>query len=182
LAFKSFHYEFTWWRLFQKRVVCTKLDTVQPILCDLPREQWNMVRNVIVTEAIWKLRVIFLLVHMFLCIWCNNKNVDTVKPALVTTAIKQHLVLCDLRFYFPSQCISYQLNIKRLLNYLAFKSYHYECTKCTWWRLLQKRVVCTKLDTVKPILCDLPREQWNLVTTSIKQHLVLCDLRFYFPS
>jgi hypothetical protein len=24
------------------------------------------------------------------------KNVDTVKPALVTTSIKQHLVLCDL--------------------------------------------------------------------------------------
>jgi hypothetical protein len=42
---------------------------------------------------------------------CINKNVDTVKPALVTTSIKQHLVLCDLRFYFPSQCISYQLNL-----------------------------------------------------------------------
>jgi hypothetical protein len=31
--------------------------------------------------------VIFLLVHMFLCMWCANKNVDTVKPALVTTSI-----------------------------------------------------------------------------------------------
>ena len=56
------------------------------------------------------------------------------------------------------------LALKRLLNYLAFKSFHYECTKCTWWRLLQKRVVCTKLDSVKPVLCDLPRKQWNMVT------------------
>ena len=38
----------------------------------------------------------------------TSKNVDTVELALVTTSIKQHLVLCDLRFYFPSQCISYQ--------------------------------------------------------------------------
>jgi hypothetical protein len=53
------------------------------------------------------------------------------------------------------------LALKRLLNYLAFKSFHYEFT---WWRLFQKRVVCTKLDTVQPILCDLPREQWNMVT------------------
>jgi hypothetical protein len=28
---------------------------------------------------------------------------STVKPALVTTSIKQHLVLGDLIFYFPSQ-------------------------------------------------------------------------------
>jgi hypothetical protein len=40
--------------------------------------------------------VILLLVHMFLFIWCTNKNVEIVKPALVTTSIKQHLVLCDL--------------------------------------------------------------------------------------
>jgi len=26
LAFQSFHFERTWWRLFQKRVVCTKFD------------------------------------------------------------------------------------------------------------------------------------------------------------
>jgi hypothetical protein len=31
----------------------------------------------------------------------------TVKPALVTTSIKQQLILCDLNFDFPLQCISY---------------------------------------------------------------------------
>jgi hypothetical protein len=30
---------------------------------------------------------------------------------LVTTSIKQKLVLCDFNLYFPSQCISYQLNL-----------------------------------------------------------------------
>jgi len=35
----------------------------------------------------------------------------TVKPALVTFSIKQQLVLCDLDFYCPSQCILYQLNL-----------------------------------------------------------------------
>ena len=35
----------------------------------------------------------------------------TVKQALVTTSIKQKLVLCDRNFYFPSQCISYQYNL-----------------------------------------------------------------------
>jgi len=33
-----------------------------------------------------------------------------VKPDLVTTSIKQSLVLSVLNFYFPSQCILYQLN------------------------------------------------------------------------
>jgi hypothetical protein len=32
-----------------------------------------------------------------------NCQMYTVKPALVTTSIKQHLVLGDLIFYFPSQ-------------------------------------------------------------------------------
>ena len=36
---------------------------------------------------------------------------DTVKPALVTTSIKQWLVLCDLNFNFPLQWISYQLHL-----------------------------------------------------------------------
>ena len=31
----------------------------------------------------------------------------------------------------------------KLLNYLAFKSFDHERT---WWRLIQKRVVCTKID------------------------------------
>ena len=35
----------------------------------------------------------------------------TVKPALVTTYIKQTLVLCDLAFYYPTQYIPYQLNL-----------------------------------------------------------------------
>ena len=34
-------------------------------------------------------------------------NHYTVKPALVTTSIKQLPLLCDLNFNFPSQCISY---------------------------------------------------------------------------
>ena len=40
-----------------------------------------------------------------------DRNKNTVKPALVTTSIKRKLVLCDHNFYFPSQCISYQLNL-----------------------------------------------------------------------
>ena len=36
---------------------------------------------------------------------------NTVKHALVTTSIKQKLVLYDLNLYFPSQCVSYQLNL-----------------------------------------------------------------------
>jgi hypothetical protein len=42
----------------------------------------------------------------------TEKKLNTVKPTLVTTSIKQKLVLCDLNLYFPSQCASYQLNIK----------------------------------------------------------------------
>ena len=34
-------------------------------------------------------------------------------------------------------------SLQRLLNYLAFQFLHY---KCTWWRLFQKRVICTKLE------------------------------------
>ena len=40
-----------------------------------------------------------------------KKKLNTVKPPLVTTSIKQLVVLCDLNFYFPSQCMSYQLNL-----------------------------------------------------------------------
>ena len=39
----------------------------------------------------------------------NEKNC-TVKPALVTTSIEQQLVLRDLNFKIPSQCISFLLN------------------------------------------------------------------------
>jgi hypothetical protein len=40
-----------------------------------------------------------------------DRNKNTIKSALVTTSIKQELVLCDHNGYFPSQCISYQLNL-----------------------------------------------------------------------
>jgi hypothetical protein len=36
----------------------------------------------------------------------TEKKLNTVKPALVTTSIKQKLVLCDLNLYFPSQYMS----------------------------------------------------------------------------
>jgi hypothetical protein len=51
-----------------------------------------------------KAKIVPCLIHL-------NVNVYTVKPSLVTTSIKQHLVLCDFNFYFPSQCVSYQLNL-----------------------------------------------------------------------
>jgi len=35
----------------------------------------------------------------------SETKLNTVKSALVTTSIKQKLVLFDLNFYFPSQCI-----------------------------------------------------------------------------
>jgi hypothetical protein len=49
----------------------------------------------------------------------TKKKLNTVKPALVTSSIKQKLVLCDLNLYFPSQCVSYHLN---LLSHVKIKS------------------------------------------------------------
>ena len=44
--------------------------------------------------------------------YINNNNFIVIKHIqsnlLVTTSIKQELVLCDLNFHSPSQCISYQ--------------------------------------------------------------------------
>ena len=48
---------------------------------------------------------------------------DTVKPALVTTSIKQLPVLCDLNCYFPSV---YFISIKPVLSYhLSFMTIFY---------------------------------------------------------
>jgi len=41
----------------------------------------------------------------------SEKKLKIVKPALVTTSIKLKLVLCNVNLYFPSQCVSYQLNL-----------------------------------------------------------------------
>jgi hypothetical protein len=43
----------------------------------------------------------------------TEKKLNTVKPALVTTSIKQKLVLCDLNLYFPSVCF---ISIKPVLS------------------------------------------------------------------
>ena len=48
--------------------------------------------------------------------------------------------MCTLWFY----------SSQTLLNYLAFQSFDF---KCTWWRLFQTRLVCTKLDTYVFISC-----------------------------
>lgn len=54
-----------------------------------------------------------LLLYIYIC-RCDTKSKylkTIVKPALVTTSIKQKLVFCDLNFNIPSQCISCQLNL-----------------------------------------------------------------------
>ena len=43
LAFQSFHFELTWWRLPQKRVVRTKLDIYIFIICNW--FSWNLLLN-----------------------------------------------------------------------------------------------------------------------------------------
>ena len=68
------------------------------------------------------------------CYEFMDRNTNTVKPALVTTSIKRKLVLCDHNFYFPSQCISYQLNL-------------YEVTTCLMWpyftvTIKQSYIIC----------------------------------------
>jgi len=41
--------------------------------------------------------------------------------------------------------------LSKLLNYLAFQYFDIEHT---WWRLFQKRVVCTKFDIYVYVLCS----------------------------
>ena len=139
MAFQSFDFEHVWGRLFHKRVLHTKFD-----IYNLYYYHWvdtsaggQLVPEGIIHQVVsvltltWFIRFFYYWNFQFLKILIIIKTEVLLPLAWVTLANFGYSVYA---LWFSSS--------QRPLNYLAFQSFNFERT---WWRLLQKRVECTKL-------------------------------------